>query len=290
MKSAFAAAALAVLPAGTFAWGSEGHETIAYIASNFVSATVKTKTQQLLNDTSADWLANVATWADSYRYTSAGRWSEPLHFIDANDNPPSSCSVDYTRDCGSSGCVVSAITNYTARVADKSLSAADQAEALKFIVHFLGDIHQPLHDENLEVGGNDIKVSFGSEQTNLHAVWDTNMIEKFAGSSTLPHAEALAKTLTGAIKSGNYTTLSKTWTKGMDVSAAQDSAMLWASDANKYVCSVVIPNGVPAVDGKDLSGAYYTSAMPTIEELLARAGYRLGAWLNLIFTGSTGGL
>jgi hypothetical protein len=187
-------------------------------------------------------------------------------------------------------CSVPANRRQTSRVVDKSLSAADQAEALKFIVHFVGDIHQPLHDENLEVGGNDIDVKFGSADTNLHAVWDTSVIEKYAGSDTLTHAQTYATTLTGYIKAGNYTQLAKSWTQGMDVSNAQDSAMVWASDANAYVCTTVMPGGVSSVEGKDLSTTYYTTVLPTIDVLLARAGYRLAAWLNLIFTGSTGGL
>ncbi len=99
------------LPAA-YAWGAVGHETVAYIASSFVSSETKTYCQKILSDTSADYLASVATWADSYRYTKAGEFSEPFHFIDANDKPPSSCSVNYDRDCGSDGCSISAIQNY----------------------------------------------------------------------------------------------------------------------------------------------------------------------------------
>jgi hypothetical protein len=178
----------------------------------------------------------------------------------------------------------------TQRVTDGRLTAAHTAEALKFIVHFLGDIHQPLHDENLEVGGNDIDVTFNGADTNLHAVWDTAMIEKKAGSQTLANAETLASTLTGYINTGQYKSLATTWTQGMNVKNVEASAMVWASDANSYVCSVVMPNGVSSVENTDLAGAYYTSAIPTVELLLARAGYRLAAWLNLVFTGSTGGL
>lgn len=64
--------------------------------------------------------------------------------------------------------------------------------------------------------------------------------------------------------------------------------MHWATDSNAYVCSTVIPNGVSAVESTDLSGAYYKKAIPVIELQVAKAGYRLAAWLNLIATGSTG--
>ena len=98
------------------AWGAMGHETIAYVATNFVQSATKDYFQNLLGDTSGDYLASVAAWADSYRATKAGHFSAPFHFIDANDEPPSSCGVDLDRDCGAGGCVVSAIANYVSRV------------------------------------------------------------------------------------------------------------------------------------------------------------------------------
>ena len=106
------AAALASALPTALAWGAMGHETVAYVASDFVAAGTKTYFQALLGDTSADYLATVAAWADSYRYTKAGAFSAPFHFIDALDSPPSSCGVDLARDCGPKGCVVSAIANY----------------------------------------------------------------------------------------------------------------------------------------------------------------------------------
>lgn len=144
-------ALLATLPR-SYAWGNLGHETIAYIAQSFVAPSTASYCQGILGDTSSSYLASVATWADSYRYTSAGRWSEPLHFIDAHDDPPTSCGVDYARDCGDKGCVVSAINNYvrspllyllgvswltiqTTQLLDKSTSSSEALDALKFIVH-----------------------------------------------------------------------------------------------------------------------------------------------------------
>lgn len=98
------------------AWGGLGHTTVAYVASNFVSPNTQTIFQTLLQNTTSSYLAGVATWADSYRYTAEGRFSAPFHFIDAEDNPPESCGVRYVRDCGDRGCIVGAIRNY---VSDK---------------------------------------------------------------------------------------------------------------------------------------------------------------------------
>jgi hypothetical protein len=128
-----------------------------------VTTPTKTHFQKILGDTTTNYLAAVATYvnappqqnkifltqskADTYRYTSAGLYSKPYHFIDAQDNPPSSCGVEYSRDCGEGGCVVSAIKNYvsincagqhlatnqyqTSRVQSTTLSAANVAQAAK---------------------------------------------------------------------------------------------------------------------------------------------------------------
>jgi hypothetical protein len=94
------------------AWGTLGHTTVAFVASNFVSSTTQNFLQDVLHNTSSTYLAEVATWADSFRYTQAGRFSAPFHFIDAEDNPPSTCSVVFNRDCGGHGCIVGAVKNY----------------------------------------------------------------------------------------------------------------------------------------------------------------------------------
>ena len=89
-----------------------GHETVAYIATNFVASETESFFQNILHNDTTSYLAGVATWADSFRYTAAGRFSAPFHFIDAEDSPPSTCGVTFSRDCPEEGCVISAIQNY----------------------------------------------------------------------------------------------------------------------------------------------------------------------------------
>ena len=82
------------------AWGTLGHETVGYIAQNFVKNSTQAWAQAILDDTSSSYLANISTWADDYKYTSEGAFSSAFHYIDAEDNPPASCNVDFDRDCG----------------------------------------------------------------------------------------------------------------------------------------------------------------------------------------------
>lgn len=307
MKSALLTSALLSALPGAIAWGTLGHETVAYIAQNFVTSATATYAKNILGDTSTSYLANVATWADSYRSTAAGKFSAPFHFIDAEDSPPKTCNVDYNRDCGASGCVVSAIANYVCLAAvdyfmtsqltlaqtkralpNSGVKSTELTNALKFIIHFLGDIHQPLHDEALEVGGNDISVTYSGKTTNLHHIWDTEIPEQKVGGYALTDAKSWATTLTTAIKSGTYKSAAAGWLDGMDISDPVSSSMIWASDTNAYVCSKVLPNGQAAVESGDLSTTYYNSVIDTVELQIAKAGYRLAAWLNLMATGSTG--
>ncbi|KAE9979017.1 hypothetical protein EG328_001147 [Venturia inaequalis] len=278
-------ASLLPLASVVSAWGTLGHDTVALIAQNFISAETTSFAQRILNDTSTTYLANVATWADSYRYTAAGKFSAAFHYIDAEDDPPHSCGVDLQRDCGTEGCVVSAIANYTTRATDTSLSAAQRFDALKFVIHFVGDIHQPLHDEALEVGGNTINVTFDSTITNLHHIWDSNIPEKLVGGYTMAFATSWSKNLTTAIKSGKYKSQAAGWLDGTTIDDASSTGMVWARDANTHVCSAVIPNGVAAVQNTDLGGTYYSGVISVVELQIAKAGYRLAAWLDLMATG-----
>ena len=265
------------------AWGTLGHETIGYIAQNFVKEETEAWAQAILDDDSSDYLANVSTWADSYKYTSEGSFSSAFHYIDAEDDPPSSCNVDFDRDCGDEGCVVSAIANYTQRVQESdSLDDQEIDYALRFLVHFIGDVTQPLHDESFEIGGNEVNVTFDDEDTNLHSIWDTEMPEQLRGGYELEDAKSWADNLTAEIHNGTFSHQAKTWLSGLDISNPKGSAMAWATDANKYVCSVVMPDGADVLESGDLYPDYYDSAIDTVELQIAKAGYRLAAWLDAI--------
>ncbi|PNY28631.1 Nuclease P1 [Tolypocladium capitatum] len=270
---------------GVNAWGVLGHATVAYIAQHYLTseaASWSKRAQGILGDSSDSYLASIASWADQYRATAGGKWTAPFHFIDAEDNPPSSCNLDYERDCGNSGCSISAVANYTQRVTDGRLADDEVADALKFIVHFIGDLTQPLHDEAYELGGNHIKVTFDDHSDNLHADWDTYMPEKLIGGHTTNHAQTWSKTLIKDITSGSYKSQAASWIEGDDVGDAIATATRWATDANALVCTFVMPNGPDDLKSGDLYPDYYNSVISTIELQIAKAGYRLGNWLNMV--------
>ncbi|EDQ89376.1 uncharacterized protein MONBRDRAFT_32441 [Monosiga brevicollis MX1] len=156
---------------GAQAWGPIGHQTTAAIAETLLTEKAATTVAQILDNAS---MVSVSTWADDVRSTSAWAWSAPLHFIDTPDRV---CSFDYSRDCQNDGrpdfCVAGAIVNYTRQlelaVAQGRLQDETTQEALKFVIHFLGDIHQPLHVSfTSDEGGNLVNVTFFGEPENLH--------------------------------------------------------------------------------------------------------------------------
>ncbi|KAL9105047.1 MAG: hypothetical protein Q9163_000060 [Psora crenata] len=267
-----------LLSTGASAWGTLGHATVAEIANNYLTLDARSWVSSILGSDVS--MPSVASWADNFRYTTAGRFSAPYHFIDAEDGPPSSCSVELSRDCGSGGCIVSAIANYTQRVRDGRLSADNQKQALQFLIHFLGDITQPLHVEAEEVGGNNIKVTWDGKDTNLHSCWDTQMVEKAAGGeNSTAILESFSQTLIARIDSGSYSSKKDSWVSCADIDTASGCALAWAQDANAFNCQYVLENNE---SGDELDGDYYTGAEPIIELQLAKAGYRLGAWLNAL--------
>ena len=253
---------------GTTAWGTLGHKTVASIAANFLNPETEAFCKDILGD-SPNYLSNVSTWADTFRYTSAGSFTRSFHYIDAMDNPPDSCEVEFNRDC-EGGCIVSAISNYTERLADNRLSGEQAFQALSFIIHFIADEHQPLHNENLERGGNGIKVEFNGRDKNLHAIWDTDMPEQLIGDSTDANVQYWSSDLTSRIRSGGFQRESRSWLNSINIDDPTGTALAWANDANNYVCSTVLPNGIDAVEGKELSGEYYDNAIPVIELLIAK--------------------
>ena len=278
---------LTVAP-GALAWGSLGHITTAYVASHFVANTTQAYFQELLRSHDSDYMAKVATWADSIRYTKWGRFTSTFHFIDAHDNPPHDCNVDFERDCKETGCVISALANYTEQSLDPALAPWLRAQAAKFVIHFIGDLHQPMHNEDVAKGGNGIYVLFDGRHLNLHHVWDSSIAEKWIGGmhgKPYPIAEKWANQLSLEITDGKFAEEKETWLKDLNFDDSIETAMAWSREGNALVCSHVLPEGPRAIVNQELGGEYFDKAGPVIEKQVARAGYRMAAWLDRIAAG-----
>lgn len=186
-------------------------------------------------------MANIATWADSVRYTKWGRFTKTFHFIDAKDDPPLTCDVDLARDCKDTGCVVTSLANYTLQSLDPELSFRERNIAAKFVIHFVGDLHQPLHNEDVARGGNGIHVRWRGSEDNLHRVWDSSIAEMLVngGRRGKPFevARRWAGELAAEIESGKWAGEREAWLKDVDLEDAEGTALAWSRECNAYVCS-----------------------------------------------------
>ncbi|KAJ6356874.1 hypothetical protein OIU78_004879 [Salix suchowensis] len=185
-------------------WGIDGHLTVCRIAQSRLSKAAADAVKQLLPEYAGNDLGSVCSWADKVRFRY--QWSAPLHFI----NTPDVCNYKYTRDCeddnGEKGrCVAGAINNYTTQLLTYS-SGSSQAdnnltEALLFLSHFMGDIHQPLHvGFASDKGGNTIDVHWYRRKEVLHHIWDADIIEtaeeRFYNSNVDDLIDAVQKNIT----------------------------------------------------------------------------------------------
>ncbi|KAK3670413.1 hypothetical protein LTR78_009653 [Recurvomyces mirabilis] len=280
MKSLTITATLATLAVAplTSAWGDLGHRTVGYLAQHYFTDAASQLVQAILQPTDTFDISDGAVWPDKVRRRR--EYTAGWHFIDAEDTPPQYCSVDYSRDCpGRKGCVISAIINQTALLSDTSQDTTTRNEALKYLLHFLGDVHQPLHTEAIDRGGNQIKVCFdGScrKNLNLHEVWDTEIPNKINGLKREPKVDEEKETAKNwadeMFQSGGKISICD-----FTASSTQDCALQYAKETNVYVYSYVLKDGVDGLEGQDLGGEYYDGAAPIVKAQILAAGQRLGA-------------
>jgi S1/P1 Nuclease len=174
----------------TWAWGQEGHSIVAEIAQRRLSPAALQKVNELLvgelpglPGSSPIGLASIASWADDYRasHDESRNW----HFVNVpygrdHYDPVTDCQLDAMYG----DCIMNAVERFTAVLRDCSQPASERRSALKFVVHFIGDLHQPLHAATRvntdtaadDRGGNEIKVTFLGIPSNLHHLWDTDLL------------------------------------------------------------------------------------------------------------------
>lgn len=167
----FSTAAILCLCVPTvFAWGEDGHKIIAMLADAQLYPAARREVNRLLALEPGQTLASISTWADEHRNPTTAPW----HYVNF---PRSTCSYEAERDCPDGKCVVAAIDRQM-EVLRSGSSDERRLTALKYLVHLIGDIHQPLHagfgDDR---GGNSYQLQAFMRGSNLHALWDTGLIK-----------------------------------------------------------------------------------------------------------------
>jgi hypothetical protein len=178
---------LILFPLHAFAWGAKGHAIVAELAERGLSPAVEAQIREL---TFAAPLRDAASLPDDWRgQESRGERAGDTAALHYSNIPNDQPTFDRARDCKQEQCVVAGIEKYLAVLKDKTQPKDKRREALIFVVHFIGDIHQPLHaagglvpNEETgapepDLGGNKVKVRYLGVETNLHSVWDSMLIE-----------------------------------------------------------------------------------------------------------------
>lgn len=239
-------------PAG--AWGALGHRLVAALAWQQLQPDVRAEIEGLLAGEADPTLPGIATWADQLRGNDPdlGRRSARWHYVNIAEHD---CDYDAARACPGGDCVVEAINDQAAILADRSRPREERLQALKFVVHFVGDVHQPLHaGYGHDKGGNTVQVHFDGDGSNLHRLWDSGLLY----SADLDEAA---------------------WLERLDADPhyvpGNGNAAEWARNS----CRIVLRPGfypAQATIGDD----YVQTWRPVAERQLERGGAHLAALLN----------
>ena len=248
-------------PVVSFRWGSDGHKITGLIARQQLTPQAAAVGDLLKGE--GGTLAEVSTWADEVRRQYEYAWSAPLHFVNI---PSGAAGYDAVRDCRDGKCVVAAIKRYTAVLRDSNSRRQDKIEALKFLVHFVGDIHQPLQAIKEGKGANDYKVFFFTQNTNLHSVWDSGIIRRaLRGQGWTVYGKEIQSKISSQRR--------QQWARQLDPAA-------WANESYElaYKTALLYPKS------GELGQDYFDRNRPIVEQRLTMAEIRLAALLNQVFS------
>lgn len=248
----------------TYAYGPLGHEIVGEIAASHLCARAASEVEQLLDGES---LGHASRWPDWIRRDPEWRKSRPWHYINVADNERISAVTGR-----SEGDVIWAIEKFRDELADQGLSELKRAEALRFLAHFIADVHQPLHVGRYEDrGGNKIAaVRIDGRKSNLHKFWDAQWLLKRDRSShdTDTAGQVASIDALGAERIG----------------ALQSSDVLdWARESKALRPQVYAFGALVSGEPVTLDAKYSAAALKISRARLAAAGIRLAGTLNDIF-------
>jgi hypothetical protein len=289
-----------------FAWGCKGHQTIALLAEKHLTPEARQLLETLLKENPIDpqlkrycgpfpgsALADSATWPDDVRSTlKNGQW----HYIDIPRGTPRGALAGF---CGDSGCVTQAIAEQLAILKDPHADPRKRADAARYVIHFVGDLHMPLHaTTNNDEGGNCVPVRFfrrnprehnHSFSPNLHSVWDTAILERaMEGADPNEYAEFLDQSFSpqaGAWINAGIHVEDWAW-ESHDLAESVVYGTLVPTDpveppVTVHSCADDNNVGERMLNQHFFVGAIYQeAAAPVVEMRIAQAGIRLAMILN----------
>jgi nuclease S1 len=271
LAAALFSAAAAVLPAEVLAFGALGHRTAVLLAERKLCAAARDEIADLDD---GQPLTELALWADRVRDDPAWERAVPWHYINFPELPPRAglkqarAAIDAFQH-PPEGDVLTAITHFTATLADRSRPHDERAEALRFVVHFVVDVHQPLHVSRAsDGGGTEVEVRVGEDVRSLHGFWDTSVFNRRG-----VRPEQFAEELDAAFEA-------------VPDARAHEPPAQWAAES-LVLRPTVYSFAMPAEGPAPLDDAYRSMAQRIAEERLVLAAARLSATLNGALCGAT---
>ena len=250
-----AVALAASQPTPALAWGKTGHRVTGAIADHYLSQRTRAGVEAILGN---ETLAEASIWPDFMRADASPFWqrtANPWHYVTV---PTGHSYLDV--GAPPEGDAVTALAHFASIVRDQKASLSDRQLALRFIIHLVGDLHQPLHAGNgTDRGGNDVAVTFFGQPTNLHAVWDSGMIDQ----------EQLSFTETANWLNARITPeLAAQWNN--------PNPQVWIAESTK-LRDQIYPTS-PAI-----TSPYVFKHKAQLDLRLEQGGVRLAAYLNWLF-------
>ncbi|MFT3805674.1 S1/P1 nuclease [Arenimonas sp.] len=250
---------LLLTPALACAWGKDGHRIVGELAQRQLKPAAQAEVSRLLAGEPEPSLAGIANWADELREQDPERTqpSSKWHYVNF---PRNDCNYTPPRDCPDGNCAVNAINRQFLILSDKARSDTERREALKFLVHIVGDVHQPFHaGYRDDRGGNNYQIQYAGEGTDLHHIWDRSLI-KSRGLTPGEYVLALEK----------QEPLPYDRTRMSDRPAVD-----WVTESCKLV-----QQGVLYPPKHSIGEAYIAKHRPLAEQRLRQAGARLADMIN----------
>lgn len=258
-------ACLVIAPA--LAWGPLGHSVVAQLAQRHLSPAAEAEVARLLAPDHTRLLADIANWPDQVQddpgFKDLWKQTRGQHYI--NFHGGSDCDYVPPRDCRDGRCVVGGLQHYVAMLGDRSQPDSVRRQALKFVVHFVGDIHQPLHaGYRDDKGGNTYQVQFDGKGSNLHKIWDSRMLYT-RGQDWQQYAQRLDPDFWAPLPA--------------PIAPLDNKYAQWAEESCRITAE---PGFYPA--NHEITPAYVHTWLPLADQRLREAGRRLAEVLNLALT------
>ena len=252
---------LLVFSAPAYAWGPEGHEIVARIAADNLTPSAHLRISQLLGGDAPALMMLDSNWADEVRADrpQTAAW----HFVNIEIG---SQGYDPRRDCPREDCVVAQIGRDIAVLRDPRAPQPARLDAFRFLIHFVADLHQPLHAaDRRDKGGNSVTVLDGRRRSNLHRVWDQDLVEALGPDAAL---------VAGGLEAG----LSPQDKQRLMAGTPAD----WANESFQVAAHEIYAR-IPAYGPVRLPRDYASREKAVVRQQLLRAGLRLVAILNAIY-------